>query len=298
MWRALEERGWEVTGVDTDAALHSFGYAGDVRDVIRQRVPRDTARSLEKRFDLVVHCAFHVGGRAAIDGEPRLLARNLELDSLLFDWAVRTQQRRVVYFSSSAAYPVDLQSDMATARRLREDDVRLGPATRTVGLPDARYGWAKITGEQLARAASETGLAVHVLRPFSGYGVDQSEDYPFPAIVRRVREHVDGPFTVWGPPGQTRDWIHIDDVIAGTLAVVEADERRPVNLCTGVGTSFGELVQLAFAAAGKTELLELIDYDITKPTGVIYRVGDPARMLTHHVPKIAIQEGLHRAFVA
>jgi nucleoside-diphosphate-sugar epimerase len=247
-------------------------------------------------YDLLVHCAYHVGGRAAIDGEPRLLARNLELDAAMFDWAVRTGQRRVLYFSSSAAY----QDDLATARELREDDIRFDRLN--IGRPDARYGWAKLTGEQLARAATESGLAVHVCRPFSGYGEDQSLDYPFPSIVARARK---GDLTVWGPPGQTRDWIHVSDVVAGALAVVEQDVREPVNLCTGIGTEMGELALMVTRQAGTVwsagaagSAGRNVEYQPDRPTGVMYRVGDPARFHGIYQPKISIEEGVRRALAS
>lgn len=285
MTRTLRVRGWDVDAVDVRPGTY---FQTDVRDFLAET---------EVRYDLVVHCAFHVGGRAAIDGEPRLLARNLALDAALFDWAVRTEQPRVVYYSSSAAYPVDLQSAQRTPRRLREDDLTLGLPHAHIGVPDARYGWAKVTGEQLARAAQELGVKVHVLRPFSGYGADQDLTYPFPAIVRRVKQHVPGEsFQVWGPPGQTRDWIHIDDVVAATLAIVDAGDTRPINLCTGTGTEFGELVRTGFRVAGRSTDLYGVRYDVAKPTGVFHRVGDPTRMNEHYTAKISLEEGLLRAF--
>jgi nucleoside-diphosphate-sugar epimerase len=58
-------------------------------------------------WDLVVHCAANVGGRATIDGNPLWVAENLELDAAMFRWAVAMRLPRVVYYSSSAAYPVD-----------------------------------------------------------------------------------------------------------------------------------------------------------------------------------------------
>lgn len=269
----LRDRGWSCLPVDVKSGV-------DARDVFRY----DT-----DRFDLVVHCAFHVGGRAAIDGEPRLLARNLELDALLFDWAVRTRQRRVLYFSSSAAYPVDLQDDFATARALREDDIRLDRLN--IGRPDARYGWAKLTGEHLAAAARLSGLEVTVVRPFSGYGEDQDDTYPFRAIVERARRRED-PFVVWGPGTQVRDWIHIDDVVAGALAVAESGTDEPVNLCTGVGTSMLELAAMCCAEVGYSpDLTPLAD----KPTGVAYRVGDPTQFHRYWQPKVDLAEGVQRA---
>ena len=117
----LRRRGWDVE--EWDLFEHR-----DALDVFRD----DDA----PRFDLVVHCAYHVGGRAAIDGEPRLLAKNLELDAGMFDWAYRTRQRRVLYFSSSAAYPIGLQDGGPESRQLSEDDIPFGG--ETVGRPDSR----------------------------------------------------------------------------------------------------------------------------------------------------------------
>jgi nucleoside-diphosphate-sugar epimerase len=277
MVRALAERGWDVLGIDTVGTSGFRAWHRDLHEYINDLWPQHP-----DRFDLVVHLAYHVGGRQAIDGKPRLLAKNLKLDAALFDWAVRTEQRRVLYFSSSAAYPIQLQTGEFETR-LEEVDIDLDDAAQ----PDARYGWAKLTGEQLARAASETDLAVHVVRPFSGYAEDQSLDYPFPSIVDRARQ---GDLTVWGPPGQTRDWIHISDVVAGALAVVDADCREPVNLCTGVGTEMGDLARLA---AGQPN--GEVGYDLDMPTGVMYRVGDPTRLHEIYTPKITIEEGVRKA---
>jgi nucleoside-diphosphate-sugar epimerase len=237
----------------------------------------------------VVHCAYHVGGRAAIDGQPRLLAKNLELDSAMFDWAYRTGQRRVLYFSSSAAYPVSLQDGGPASRLLSEDDVVFDQPE--VGLPDSRYGWAKITGEHLARAAADVGVPVHVFRPFSGYGEDQDESYPFRAILERARRRED-PFVVWGPGTQVRDWIHIDDVLAGVFAVIEADQRDPVNLCTGRGLSMLGLAELACEAVGHHPRYAPKP---DAPTGVMYRVGDPSLLWRYHHPAVSIEEGVERA---
>ena len=189
----LERRGYGVAGIDLRDGDDCVEWFQD---------PAFTVR-----FDLVVHCAFHVGGRAAIDGDASLLAKNLQIDSALFDWARRTKQGRVLYFSSSAAYPVSLQSEDVAGLRLIESDVHKAGG---VGAPDARYGWAKFTGELMAKAARESGLAVTVVRPFSGYGEDQDDTYPFRAMVERARRRED-PFVVWGPGTQVRDWIHVRD---------------------------------------------------------------------------------------
>jgi nucleoside-diphosphate-sugar epimerase len=228
-----------------------------------------------------------VGGRAAIDGEPRNLARNVALDAALFDWAVRTAQRRVLYFSSSAVYPAWLQRS-ADDRCLREWDVVLHDPCE----PDGRYGWAKLTGERMAEAARLSGLPVTVVRPFSGYGGDQDRAYPFRAIVDRAAA---GDLSVWGPPGQTRDWMHIADVVRGALAVVDDGTDEPVNLCTGIGVEFGDLARMVWEEANPGRPAPEVTYDVTKPTGVLYRVGHPSRMLTMYTPTVTVRDGIRRA---
>lgn len=299
MVRELESRGYDVSLIDIAGTIHPPS------DALKMFAWNTT------RYDLVIHAAYHVGGRAAIDGTNTNFAKNLQLDAALFEWAVRTKQRRVLYFSSSAAYPVGAQSkdyvdytlsgDLpgwdVPSLRLREDMIRLW---EYLGCPDANYGWAKLTGERLAEDARRNGLSVSVVRPFSGYGEDQSLDYPFPSIVRRAR---DGDLTVWGPPGQSRDWIHVDDVINGSLAVVDSDTRDAVNLCTGVATEMGELALKVHEAT--LAMHDLANFHMKQPTyltdkpyGVFYRVGDPARLHQYYTPKISLEEGIRRALQA
>ncbi|MFD9949830.1 NAD-dependent epimerase/dehydratase family protein [Nonomuraea sp. NPDC059023] len=272
----LLRRGWSVCVCDID------DYAGgiDAHDIFRASI---------EQYDLVVHAAATAPHRQAIDSQPMNLALDLALDAAMFEWAVRTGQRRVLYLSSSAAYPIDYQDDFAAAKPLTEDMIRFD--RYNIGTPDAAYGWTKLTGERMAAAAAHAGLAVHIVRPFSGYGEDQGEQWPFGAFASRA-ERRENPFTIWGDGTQVRDWIHISDVVAGALAVVDADVREPVNLCTGVGTSMRELAELMCAEAGYKPAFELRG---DAPAGVAYRVGDPARLLSIYQPRVSLAEGVCRA---
>lgn len=279
----LERDGWDVTGFD-----------------IADYVPRDAVdwfRMDGSRYDLLVHCAANVGGRMKIDGDPLWVAHNLAVDEAAFRWAVRTNTP-VLYFSSSAAYPIHLQS-RGDRRHLREYMVNLA---EYLGSGDAfadsaadnTYGLAKRVGEYLADKAREMGATISIVRPFSGYGTDQSLDYPFPSFIDRAKRRAD-PFDVWGDGTQTRDFMHIDDIVQACLNIVEAGESRPVNLCTGVPTSFLELAAACAAAVGY-EPTVVTHPD--KPTGVHYRVGDPTFMHEFHTPRITLAEGILRAVTA
>ncbi len=272
--------------------LQQRGY--DVRrvDVAEGWDARDYFRHVNTQVDLAIHCAAIVGGRQKIEGAPMELAVDLSLDAEYFQWAMRTRPGRAVYISSSAAYPVSLQTDWCRrrGRRLQESDIDLN----NVETPDLLYGWSKLTGELLARHAREAGVPVTVIRPFSGYGADQDETYPFRAFLERARRRED-PFTVWGDGEQVRDFIHVSDVVAGTLALVDQGVDGPVNLGTGRPASFNELARMVCREAGYEPLLE---HHESAPVGVRYRVADPSLMLCHYEPRVSLEEGIRTALGA
>lgn len=241
------------------------------------------------RYDLIIHLAAMVGGRAKIDGDPLAIAENLAIDSDLFRWVIRTNQPRVVYFSSSAAYPVEYQT-RANAQILAEEDIDLDHPKK----PDQTYGWAKLTGEVLAEHAARAGTRVHIFRPFSGYGEDQDLAYPFPSFIDRAARKAD-PFVIWGTGTQTRDFIHIDDIVEAVLKAVEEDVHGPINLGWGRPTSFLDLAQEVRRQAGYNPRIEVL---VDKPVGCYYRVSDPTKMFNFYTPKVTLEEGIHRSLEA
>lgn len=288
MRRALVTGHRGFIGRHIHATLLSHGWHVDGIDLADGKDAVDVFRLCDfPRYSLVVHCAALVGGRKVIEGQQATLAaRDLALDAALFEWAMRARPGRIVYFSSSAAYPMNLQT--STAIRLQEDDI--DPANPYE--PDSSYGWVKLTGERLARwATEEAGLAVHVFRPFSGYGGDQDPAYPFPAYIQRAANR-EAPFDVWGTGDQCRDFIHVDDIVGAVLAAVELDVRGPVNLGTGRATSFNELAGLVMDAAGYSTAIRHLPGE---PVGAFYRVADPARLLEFYVPRVSLEEGIERA---
>jgi nucleoside-diphosphate-sugar epimerase len=251
------------------------------------------------RFDLVVHAAAYVGGRFGIEGTPtHLAAYNAQLDGALVDWALRAEPEHLVLLSSSAAYPVDFQGavfavdgriyDVRQPYRLREADIE----PWALRMPDRSYGWAKLALERLGvEYAAETGRHVHVVRPFSGYGTDQGVDYPFGAFLERALLRRD-PFGVWGSGDAVRDWVHIDDVVATVMAMVEQGHPGPLNVCTGRPVDFDELACMFADAVGYRPILTHL-YD--RPEGVMVRVGDPTLMRQVRESTIEIEDGIRRA---
>lgn len=228
-----------------------------------------TSNNLE--FDYVFHLAAIVGGRLTIEDKPLAVASDLSIDSDMWNWATKTKGMKVINFSSSAAYPVDLQCETDKILKLSEDMIDL---KGSIGMPDLTYGWSKLTSEFLGKVAWEKyGIKSVVYRPFSGYGPDQDLTYPFPSICKRALENIGSKtFEVWGSGLQSRDFIHIEDCITGVLQTMDKiDNGEALNLSTGIPTTFLEFATITTSILGYKPR---ISGNETKPSGVFSRVGD------------------------
>lgn len=287
--RALQDSGYDVIGVDIRnggriGIAHEFAW--DVRSFFR-------LESELRGMDVVVHCAAVEPHRSAIDGRPAWVgAENLSLDAALFRWVQETRPLHTIYISSSAAYPIDLQTPGYLPRTglpvfLHEDHIDLSMPRR----PDAIYGEVKLMGERLANLVRDSGAWISVVRPFSGYGTTQSSSFPFGAFIERARAKED-PFVIWGSGDQVRDWIHIDDIVGAMLEIIKLRPDTPLNLGTGIPTSLNNLAKMVVNQAGYTPTFK---HARTAPSGVVHRVADIGRLLDFYKPKISIEEGIRRA---
>jgi len=224
-------------------------------------------------FDYAFHLAAMVGGREMIENNPLAVADDLSIDAQYWQWAMKFRPAKNVVFSSSAAYPIELQRP-DHYELLREEMITFKDR---IGMPDMTYGWAKLTNEYLARLAFEKhGLKSVCYRPFSGYGEDQDDSYPFPGVCKRVLANRGADeITVWGSGCQMRDFIHIDDCVEGVLKTMDQiNGASALNLSTGIYTSFIEFAQTAAELCGfSPEVKGTSD----KPEGVFARGGDTAR---------------------
>lgn len=276
-WLATKFSG-SVTFIEEDALVFFNDLIGD-----RSRIDVPD-------FSDVFHLASIVGGRALIDGDPLLVARDLAIDATMFLWATRFPKKleRLLYASSSAAYPINLQTkDRALA--LKEEYINFGDQ---LGQPDMTYGWSKLSGEYLATLAHKKyNIHVACVRPFSGYGEDQDPSYPVPAIALRVAKH-ESPIEVWGNGEQGRDFVHIDDCVDAMMTILEkVNDGRGINIGSGKLTSFNELINLMCEIEGhKAEIKPLLD----KPVGVASRYADTT-IQNNDIgwrPRITIEKGM------
>jgi len=275
-----------------------FFFQQDFRKFLNKLI--EGPKYLETEYDLkfdrfgdAFHFAAIVGGRAKIEGDPIAVALDLAIDAEFFNWIVKAKPERVLYPSSSAAYPIDLQRE-ETAIALSESDIDI--MGDRLGKPDFTYGWTKMTGEYLAKiAAKYYGVSIVCIRPFSGYGEDQDLSYPVPAIAQRAANK-ENPFEVWGSGEQGRDFVHIDDVIDCTYAAMDKiHDGSAINIGSGKLTSFLDLIKVFSKFAGYEPTIKPL---LDKPVGVHSRYCnmDYVKERIGWEPRISLEEGMKRVY--
>ncbi len=190
---------------------------------------------------------------------------NLGGSIAVFD-AARRGRLPVVYASSAAVYG-DLAGAVAT------EFARCAPQTA--------YGADKLGSELHASVAWRVhGVPTLGLRFFNVYGPRQDPSSPYSGVISifAARLAAGLPITRHGDGMQTRDFVHVSDVVAHVLAAMRLLKAKPgasvLNVCTGRETSIAELADILGALSGRPPVVR----PGAPRLGDIGRsVGDPGR---------------------
>ncbi len=121
--------------------------------------------------------------------------------------------------------------------------------------PFSIYGQSKLAAEGYIDLYARTrGLLATVLRLGNIYGPRQDPATEAGVVAIFCEAGRDGGRpTVFGTGQQTRDYVHVADVVAALLAAEARDVAGPINVGTGVETSVLRLVELVGAASGRND---------------------------------------------
>lgn len=113
--------------------------------------------------------------------------------------------------------------------------------------PLSPYALHKLVSEQYLRLYSKIfDLPAVSLRFFNVYGPRLDPEGPYALVIGRfLKLHKEGkPLTIVGDGEQTRDYVHVSDVVRALLSAAESDtvgEGEVINVGTGVATSVNAL---------------------------------------------------------
>ncbi len=183
----------------------------------------------------VFHLASSVGERWSIDNPIETHRVNVDGTINVLIASQTAGVRRVVFLSSSAVYG---------------DQNTLPHTENMMPIPKAPYGAQKYLGEMYCRIWSELyGLPTVSLRPFSVYGPRKNLDYKNRLVIDQfIKDRLENkPHSIIGTGGETRDFVHIDDVVRAILLAStskKVGKGEVVNVGTGTNTSIKQLAEL------------------------------------------------------
>lgn len=187
----------------------------------------------------------------------------------------------IVYASSAAVYGAPATFPIA------EDD----PAH-----PLSAYGADKLGCELHAGAAGVVSRTPSFgLRFFNVYGPMQRPDSPYSGVISIFADRLSRreSLTIYGDGRQSRDFVHVGDVVRAVVASLEhASPAAPVcNVGTGVETSIVELAAILCRILGTEADFRFAparEGDIRRSVADLSR----AREIFGHTPQTAIYDGL------
>jgi len=152
---------------------------------------------------------------------------------------VKTKVKNLIFSSSAAVYGNSLDT-------LISEDSQLSPLSS--------YGASKLVAEYNLQTFSKFfGLNCVSLRLFNVYGNGQSTDA---GVIKKFLKNIseETPLEIFGDGIQTRDFVHISDVIEAfycSIRNIEAKRGEVYNIGSGKATSINELASLLISSKGK-----------------------------------------------
>ena len=287
--------------------LQALGYrniltAGrDVVDLVDQQAVQ---RFFDERaIDQVYLAAARVGGIHANNTYPaEFIYQNLMIEANLVHAAHAHGVQRLLFLGSSCIYPKLAEQPML------EEALLTGVLEPT----NEPYAIAKIAGIKLCESYNrQYGRDFRSVMPTNLYGPGDNyhpeNSHVIPALLLRFHEAVqrgDCEVVIWGSGTPRREFLHVDDMAAACVHVMELDEAvlrdhtRPMLSHINVGT--GEdctIRELAETVARVTGFAGRLVFDVDKPDGAPRKLLDVSRLeALGWQPQIGLEEGLRDAY--
>ena len=183
-------------------------------------------------IDVVIHLAAQVSPPKSVKDPLSDASANILGTIGLLESCRRSGVRRVVYASSAAVYgrPMYLPVDEQHPTR-----------------PESPYGQSKLAGEQYCQLYGRLhGLSVIALRYFNVYGPGQPLSGGYAGVVRLFLDRADRglPLRIEGDGSQTRDFVHVSDIVRASLAAVVSSAEGAFNVGSGNRISILEIARI------------------------------------------------------
>ncbi len=278
-------------GMVGSAIVRALEKRADVEIIIadRQRLNLLDQKEVEEFFtnesiDQVYLAAAKVGGIVANNTYPAdFIYENLMISSNIIHNAHQAGIQQLLFLGSSCIYP-----KLAT-QPMTEEALLTGPLEPT----NEPYAVAKIAGIKLCESYNrQYGRDYRSVMPTNLYGENDNfhpeNSHVIPALMRRFHEAAstkEPSVTVWGSGKPMREFLHVDDMAAASIYVMELDQDTynqytdpmlsHINVGTGVDCTIRELAETMAKVVGYSGTIE---FDASKPDGAPRKLMDVSRL--------------------
>jgi GDP-L-fucose synthase len=278
-------------GMVGSAIVRQLEQRGDVELVLRTRDQLNLLDSkavndffAEARIDQVYLAAAKVGGIVANNSFPAdFIYENMMIESNIIHAAHLHNVNKLLFLGSSCIYP------KMAKQPIPESELLQG----TLEATNEPYAIAKIAGIKLCESYNrQHNRDYRSVMPTNLYGPHDnfhpSNSHVIPALLRRFHEATQdnaADVVVWGSGTPMREFLHVDDMAAASIHVMELDREvwqentepmlSHINVGTGVDCTIRELAQtLAKVVGYKGRVV----FDATKPDGTPRKLLDVSRL--------------------
>ncbi|NRB37892.1 MAG: GDP-L-fucose synthase [Pseudomonadales bacterium] len=234
--------------------------------------------------DYVVLAAAKVGGIHANNTYPAdFIYENLMMQANVIHAAFKAGCQNLLFLGSSCIYP------KMAAQPMTENSLLTG----TLEATNEPYAIAKIAGIKLCESYNrQYGTNYRSVMPTNLYGENDNfhpeNSHVIPAMMRRFHEaklNGDKEVVVWGTGTPMREFLHVDDMAAASIHVMQLDDATyqanteamlsHINVGTGIDCTIRELAETMQSVVGfEGELV----FDTTKPDGTPRKLMDVSRL--------------------
>jgi GDP-L-fucose synthase len=269
--------------------------------ILRDRSELDLTRQADVeqffatvRPQYVLLAAAKVGGILANDSLPvEFLQDNLAIQNNVISAAYRNGTNKLLFLGSSCVYPRLAPQPIPESSLL----------TSALEPTNEWYALAKIAGIKLCEAyRRQYGFNAISVMPTNLYGPEDNFDlassHVLPALLRKFHEAAtrgDSTVEVWGSGTPRREFLHVDDLAAACLFLMERyDSAGWINI--GAGTEL-TIAELAHTLARVTRFEGTIRFDKSKPDGTPRKLLDSSRITAlGWTARIGLEEGLRSTY--
>lgn len=274
----------ESTGLRKNVNPQAIYVKGDITRI----------SDLRKVFSFGIDVVFHIAGQAStirsFDNPLNDLLVNVVGTVNIIKMCLKHRVPRLMYASSMTVYGHPHKIPTPESEPCK---------------PISYYGITKYAAERYVHATAERvdlDFDFHVtsFRMFNVYGERQSLENPYQGVVSIFIANIlnNEPIVIHSDGEQSRDFVHIDDVVDAWMAALdnEAAFGQVFNLGIGIRRSINELVDAILAAFNLTRATYPVQYAPLRPGDQRHMAADITKVsrILNWRPKIEFRKGIER----